>query len=83
MAKAAINKFSFLPTIDGPKLHRFQNGRYKKIEYLELLGSSDNHDALVLGEHGYVFSVLIDSKPFALKIVSIYNTTEMSEPNSP
>ena len=69
MAEAPINKYDLLPNIEGPKLHRFNDGQYKKIEYLDLLSSSDDSDEPFLGDHGYVFSVLIDSQPFALKIV--------------
>jgi len=70
MPQAAIDEYDFVPNIEGPKLHRFKQGRYRKIEYLELLGHSDKNDALLLGDHSYVFSVLIDSEPFALKVVS-------------
>jgi len=69
MPTAAIDKFDYLPTVSGPKLGRFRNGRYKKIEFLELLGLSDDAEESPDGVHGHVFRVRIDSEPFALKIV--------------
>jgi hypothetical protein len=64
-----IKKRKSIPPVEGPVLSRFKDGRYKKIEYLELLNSSEDDDEEFIGEHGYVFRVLIDSELFALKIV--------------
>jgi hypothetical protein len=69
MSTAAIDQFDELPRIKGPKVPRFRDGRYKKIEYIELLGRSDGKDQLPEGDHGYVFKVRIDGVLYALKIV--------------
>lgn len=62
MPLSPVDQFDELPTIKGPKLGRFREGRYsKKIDYLELLSPG--------GSHGYVFKVRIDGELFALKIV--------------
>jgi hypothetical protein len=66
MSTATIDKFDELPRIKGPKLRRFKDGHYKRIEYLELLGRSD---------HSYVFRVQIDGEPYALKIVRLGTST--------
>jgi len=59
-----------LPRIGGPKLRRFKDGHYERIEYLELLGRSDDEE-LLNGDHGYVFRVQIDMELYALKIVRL------------
>jgi hypothetical protein len=65
-----INKYDQLPNLDGPKCWRFKNGRYRKLQFLELLGdSADEDDGVPEATHGYVFKVDIDSQLFALKIV--------------
>jgi hypothetical protein len=53
------------------KLRRFKDGHYKRIEYLELLGRSDDEEQLPNGDHGYVFGVRIDGELYALKIVRL------------
>jgi hypothetical protein len=69
MSTFPIDRFDELPRIKGPKLHRFKNGHYKKIDYLELLGRSDDDEQSPSGDHSYVFKVRIDGKLYALKIV--------------
>jgi Kinetochore Sim4 complex subunit FTA2 len=70
MSVAAVDQYDLLPQIKGPKLRRFRDGRYNRIEYLELLGDAlRGEDASSTGVHGYVFRVRIDGEPFALKIV--------------
>ena len=71
MSTAAIDLFDELPTIKGPKLRRFKDSFYKRIEYLELLGRSNDEEQLLNGEHGYVFRVRIDGELYALKIVRL------------
>lgn len=71
MSTAAIDLFNELPMIKGPKLRRFKDGHYEKIEYLELLGISDDEEHLTNGDHGYVFRVRIDGELYALKIVCL------------
>ncbi|KAL9106676.1 MAG: hypothetical protein Q9227_008328 [Pyrenula ochraceoflavens] len=71
MSTAAIDQFDELPRIKGPKLGRFKNGQYKRIEYLELLGRSDKEERLQDGDHSYVFKVRIDGELWALKIVRL------------
>ncbi|KAK5200961.1 hypothetical protein LTR47_012123, partial [Exophiala xenobiotica] len=68
MSTALIDEFDELPRIKGPKLRRFKDGHYKRIEYLELLGRSDDERQLPNGGHGYVFRVRIDGELYALKI---------------
>jgi kinetochore complex Sim4 subunit Fta2 len=74
MSTAAIDQFDELPRINGPKLRRFRDS-HKRIEYLELLGRSDDEDQLPNGDHGYVFKVQIDGKLYALKIVRLGTST--------
>ena len=69
MTTAIIDQFDELPRIKGPKLRRFKEGHYKKIEYLELLSKFDDEEQLPDGDHGYVFKVRIDGELYALKIV--------------
>lgn len=69
MTTAIIDQFDELPRIKGPKLRRFKEGHYKKIEYLELLSKFDDEEQLLNGDHGYVFKVRIDGELYALKIV--------------
>ncbi|KAK0710068.1 kinetochore Sim4 complex subunit FTA2-domain-containing protein [Lasiosphaeria miniovina] len=76
MEIAAIDQFDELPRIRGDKLRRFKNGQFKKIDYLELLGRSDDDDALPDGDHGYVFRVLIDGDLYALKIFRFFDVEE-------
>ena len=71
MSTATIDQFDELPRIKGPKLRRFKDGHYKRIEYLELLGRSDDEEQLANGDHGYVFRVRIDGELYALKIVRL------------
>lgn len=75
MSTAAIDQFDELPRVKGPKLRRFKEGRYKKIEYLELLSGSGDDDELPSGDHGYVFRVRIDGELYALKIVCFNPST--------
>jgi hypothetical protein len=75
MPTAAIDQFDELPRIKGPKLRRFKDGRYKRIEYLELLGTSDDEEQSPSGDHGYVFRVHIDGELYALKIVCLGAST--------
>jgi Kinetochore Sim4 complex subunit FTA2 len=70
MDRGAVDKYSLLPTIDGPKLPRFGNVPLR-IQYLELLSTSMDSDGNPDAVHGYVFKVIINSKPFALKIVRL------------
>ena len=44
MPSAIIDRFDELPRIKGPKLPRFKDGHYRRIEYLELLGRSDGEE---------------------------------------
>jgi Kinetochore Sim4 complex subunit FTA2 len=69
MSTAAIDQFCDLPRIKGPKLSRFKDGNYHKIEYLELLGTDG--EGQLNGDHGYVFKVRIDGELYALKIVRL------------
>jgi hypothetical protein len=73
MSTYDIDKHDELPQIDGPKLPCFKERRYKKIEYLELLNPPREEEQSSNGGHGYVFKVLIDSEPYALKIVCASN----------
>ncbi|KAF2650600.1 hypothetical protein K491DRAFT_761601 [Lophiostoma macrostomum CBS 122681] len=76
MASAAVDVFDELPRIEKEKLSRFQNGRYKRIEYIELLGKTDGEDQLPDGDHGYVFKVRIDRVLYALKIFRFFDIEE-------
>ena len=71
MPTATIDQFDELPRIRGPKLRRFKDGHHGEIEYLELLGKSDDEEHLTNGDHGYVFRVRIDGELYALKIVRL------------
>ena len=71
MSTAIIDRFDEMPRIKGPKLPRFKDGHYKTIEYLQLLGGSNDADQLPIGDHGYVFKVRIDGEHYALKIVRL------------
>lgn len=71
MSTATIDQFDELPRTRGPKLRRFREGHYKKIEYLGLLGGSEDDEQLPNGDHGYVFRVRIDGELYALKIVRL------------
>ncbi|KAF2175811.1 hypothetical protein K469DRAFT_763366 [Zopfia rhizophila CBS 207.26] len=75
MSTAAIDQFDELLRIKGPKLRRFKDGHYKRIEYLELLGRSDDEEQLPNEDHGYVFRVRIDGELHALKIVRLGTST--------
>ncbi|KAF2179630.1 hypothetical protein K469DRAFT_693878 [Zopfia rhizophila CBS 207.26] len=76
MSTAAIDQFDELPRIRGTKLRRFKDGHYKRIEYLELLGRSDDEEQLPNGDHGYVFRVRIDGELYALKIFRFFDLGE-------
>ncbi|KAJ9493829.1 hypothetical protein H2202_010684 [Exophiala xenobiotica] len=67
MSTASIDQFDELPRIKGPKLRRFKDGHYKRIEYLELLSRSNDEGQLPNGGHGYVFRVRIDGELYALE----------------
>jgi len=76
MSTATIDQFDELPRIKGPKLRRFKDGYYKRIEYIEQLGKSDDEEQLQNGDHGYVFRVRINGELYALKIFRFFNLEE-------
>ena len=73
ISTTAIDRFHELPRVKGPKLPRFKDGHYERIEYLELLSRSD--DGEPNGDHGYVFKVRIDGELYALKIACVETST--------
>ncbi|KAF2234844.1 hypothetical protein EV356DRAFT_576299 [Viridothelium virens] len=66
-----------LPRCDEPRLEQFPYDH--KIEFRKLLGQDREQGGVIAG-HGYVFSVLIDSKPFALKMFKFYDTSDGRDP---
>jgi hypothetical protein len=60
------------PALKDAAFSQFKDGRYKKIEYLEVLNMTAED------EHSYVFRVLIDSETFALKIVSFSRSLSLN-----
>jgi hypothetical protein len=63
-----------LPRCDGPKLHPFKD-RKANIKFVSLLsqgdGDGDGDSDSGSGGHGHVFEVIIASRRYALKIVSV------------
>ncbi|KAJ9493583.1 hypothetical protein H2202_010931 [Exophiala xenobiotica] len=76
MSTTLLDQFDELPRIKGPKLRRFNDGHYKRIEYLVLLGRSNDEGQLPSGDHGYVFRVRIDGELYALKIFRFFDLGE-------
>ena len=79
MSTPAIYRFDELPRIKGPKLRRFEDGQYKKLEYLKLLSRPSDEDQTLCCGHGYVFKVRIDGELYALKVVRLEHLLSFRE----
>ena len=67
---AASSDLAPIPDCEGPKLQAYA-GRTDQIEWLERLDEyRDDSSSNSAGSEGYVFKVRIDSKLYALKVVS-------------
>jgi hypothetical protein len=62
-----------LPKCEGPKMHPFKD-RKSEVKFLSLLSEPDS-ESRGSGGHGYVFKVSINTKLYALKIVSAHSNT--------
>ena len=74
--RQTLDQLKSLPRCEGPKLAPFAD-RQSSIDFIRLLECSNSSDSESSeessygGAHGYVFEVLIGSKRYALKIVSL------------
>jgi hypothetical protein len=76
----AVSLDQSLPRCEGPKLCPFKD-RKASIEFIKFFSEPDpkeNHDKS-LGRDGHVFEVLINSKPYILKIVRRIDVIRYSE----
>lgn len=64
----ALKRSKLLPDCEGPKLHPFSQ-KPISIEFINLVSENDPVN-LSAGGHAHVFEALIDSKTYALKVVS-------------
>ena len=67
---AAVDQNDPLPRCKGPQTRRFHHRG--KIQFQKFLGP-DAKDKSPSAAHGYVFQVVINRRPFALKIVSSFS----------
>ena len=68
-----VSKYKSLPPVGSHQIDRFRGGKYGKITYLELLGTTYNGQEIE-NAHGCVFKVRIGTEIFALKVVSLLLT---------
>ncbi|KAF2230486.1 hypothetical protein EV356DRAFT_339455 [Viridothelium virens] len=69
--RAAIEEFEELPQSSEWKLWKFEHTK-RPIKVLKLLHQNGQHEPTT-ATHGYVFSVLIDSNPYALKMFKFFD----------